>query len=135
MELSLPDAFLEPQFHNAIAVYLGAFESIRKERTFAVQSGLVKNMDFWHMEDSARQRARDAYMQGLELDEATKEELKDEGKNPNQWADPSFQPWLFGYDALAEAVRSLDKLEGRTTETFAARSEEQWTQLKPVTVI
>jgi salicylate hydroxylase len=119
---------------QALPLYLSAFESIRKDRTFAVQSGSVKNMDFWHMEDSARQRARDAFMKGIELDEATKEELKAEGKNPNQWADPQFQQWLFGYDALAEAQRALDKLEGKTKEAISHRSGEQSAPLKTVTV-
>lgn len=87
---------------QAIPAYLSAFESIRKERTYAVQTGSVKNMDFWHMEDSARQRARDAIMKGVEIDAETMQELRAEGKNPNQWADPTFQQWLFGYDAVTE---------------------------------
>lgn len=87
---------------QAIPAYLSAFESIRKERTYAVQTGSVKNMDFWHMEDCARQRARDAIMRGVEIDAETMRILKAEGKHPNQWADPSFQQWLFGYDAVAE---------------------------------
>ena len=54
------------------------------------------------MEDSARQRARDAIMKGVEIDAETMKELRAEGKNPNQWADPTFQQWLFGYDAVVE---------------------------------
>src|ERR1700744_4838347 len=85
---------------KSIPVYLSAFESIRKERTYLVQTGSVKNEDFWHMEDGARQRARDAIMKDVEIDEETLKELKSEGKNPNQWSDPEFQSWLFGYDAV-----------------------------------
>jgi salicylate hydroxylase len=85
-----------------VPLYMSAFESIRKERTYLVQTGSVKNEDFWHMEDGARQRARDAIMKGVEIDEETLKELKAEGKNPNQWSDPTFQAWLFGYDAVAE---------------------------------
>jgi salicylate hydroxylase len=92
---------------KSIPLYLSAFESIRKERTYMVQTGSVKNEDFWHMEDGARQRARDAIMKGHEIDEETLKELKSEGKNPNQWSDPAFQEWLFGYDAV-EAVSLLD---------------------------
>jgi|SRR5271154_6060205 len=94
---------------QAIPSYLSAFESIRKERTYAVQTGSVKNMDFWHMEDSARQRARDAIMKNVEIDEETLKELRAEGKNPNQWSDPTFQQWLFGYDAVAE-VNILERI-------------------------
>src|SRR5579859_8282274 len=82
--------------------YLDAFEKIRKERTYLVQTGSVKNEDFWHMEDGARQKARDAIMRGGEIEEETLKELRAEGKNPNQWSDPTFQSWLFGYDAVAE---------------------------------
>ena len=32
---------------QAIPAYLSAFVSIRKERTYAVQTGSVKNTDFW----------------------------------------------------------------------------------------
>jgi salicylate hydroxylase len=68
-----------------------------------VQMGSVKNREFWHMEDGARQRARDAVMKGVEIDEDTLDELRAEGKNPNQWSDSDFQEWLFGYHAV-EAV-------------------------------
>ena len=85
--------------------YLEAFEKIRKERTYLVQTGSVKNEDFWHMEDGARQKARDAIMRGVEIDEETLKALRAEGKNPNQWSDPTFQSWLFGYDAVQEVRR------------------------------
>ena len=87
---------------KSIPLYLSAFESIRKERTYMVQTGSVKNEDFWHMEDGARQRGRDAIMKGVEIDAETLKELRNEGKNPNLWSDPSFQEWLFGYDAVEE---------------------------------
>jgi len=82
--------------------YLSAFESIRKERTNIVQVGSVKNRDIWHMEDGTEQQTRDAIMRGAEVDEEKAEELKNEGKNPNQWSDPKFQKWLFGHDAVQE---------------------------------
>jgi salicylate hydroxylase len=89
----------------SIPRYLSAFESIRKERTYLVQTGSVKNEDFWHMKDGARQRARDAIMKGVEIDEETLKELRSEGKNPNPWSDLNFQSWLFGYDAVEEALQ------------------------------
>jgi len=91
--------------------YLEAFEAIRKDRCFQVQSGSVKNEDFWHMEDGARQRVRDAFMRSEQINEEDLKALKAEGKNPNQWADPNFQPWLFGYDPIGEAKRALDDVE------------------------
>ncbi len=86
------------------------------------------------MEDCARQRARDAIMKGVEIDADTLKELRTEGKNPNQWSDPTFQQWLFGYDAVAEANRILDKLEGKAKSTSEIVNGEHSSVLKAVEV-
>ena len=93
---------------QSVPLYLSAFESIRIERAYAVQTGSLRNEVFWHMEDGARQRARDAIMKGIQIGEKDLEELRNDGRNPNQWSDAGFQKWLFGYDAVAEANRNLD---------------------------
>lgn len=41
------------------------------------------------MMDCARQYAQDAIMKGDEIDADTLQELRTDGKNPNQWADPT----------------------------------------------
>jgi 2-polyprenyl-6-methoxyphenol hydroxylase-like FAD-dependent oxidoreductase len=75
-----------------ISHYISTFESIRKDRCYKVQSGLVKNEDFWHMEDGARQRARDAIMRDGVIDHVTLKELRNDGMK--QWTDPASQAWL-----------------------------------------
>jgi len=90
-----------------IPFYLSAFELIRKERTNIVQVGSIKNRDIWHMEDGTEQKTRDAIMRGAEVDQEKAEELKNEGKNPNQWSDPKFQKWLFGHDAVQEVCSDI----------------------------
>ena len=35
---------------------------------------------------------------------------------PNAWADPVFQPWLWGYDAAAEAQKLWDSCQGEKTQ-------------------
>jgi salicylate hydroxylase len=99
-----------------LSFYLEAFEAIRKDRCSQVQSGSIKNEDFWHMKDGPRQRVRDAFMRNEDINEEDAKELRPEGKNPNQWADPKFQPWLFGYDAVAEAKHFLDDVEAKRVD-------------------
>lgn len=52
--------------------------------------------DIFHMTDGERQHERDRQL--------TEEEAF-EGY-PNRWADPVFQEWLFGYDAISEVDKA-----------------------------
>jgi salicylate hydroxylase len=104
---------------KSIPLYLSAFESIRKERTSLVQTGSVKSVDFWHMEDGAHQRARDAIMKNVEIDEETFKELRCEGtQNPNPWNDLNLQPWLFGYDAIEEVYLLRNRSNSRQNKLW-----------------
>ena len=71
---------------------LTMFEQLRKSRTTQVVKGSSALRDIFHMPDGDRQRERDRQL------------LEDEPFEgyPNRWADPVFQSWLFGYDALGE---------------------------------
>ncbi|KAL2011840.1 hypothetical protein VTN00DRAFT_4558 [Thermoascus crustaceus] len=75
------------------------YEAIRKSRTTKVVKGSTALRDIFHMHDGPRQQERDRQL--LEQDPF-------EGF-PNRWADPVFQPFLFGYDAYVEAYRAWKK--------------------------
>ena len=94
---------------------LAIFESLRKPRTTRVVKGSTALRDIFHMHDGPRQQERDRQLL---------EEEPFEGY-PNRWADPVFQPWLFGYDAEAEVERAWKRyLEGTwpgVRGRFAAR--------------
>jgi salicylate hydroxylase len=87
----------------AVPAALGAFEQIRKPRCDVVQAASRSNGDIWHMPDGPAQERRDREMLGVmrgELNGSGDDESSAE--NPNRWSDESFQPWLFGYDTVAE---------------------------------
>ena len=97
--------------HN-IPRYLQAFQAIRKPRCEKVQQGSIANGRTWHLPDGPEQVTRD---QGMKRDDLSNEEAGTNGtsaqlENPNPWSDRSFQPWLFGYDCVAETNRMLDEL-------------------------
>lgn len=70
---------------------LEAFEEIRRPRCEIIQAGSRANGDIWHLHDGPEQEKRDRAMGGFEVLD-----------NPNRWSDKEFQPWLFGYDTVAE---------------------------------
>jgi salicylate hydroxylase len=84
------------------------YEKIRRPRCEIIQKGALENGDIWHMPDGDDQIARDLAMK-MTPDEI-KKQLK---KNPNQWSDPNFQPWLFGHDAIAVAKKALEEKTGK----------------------
>lgn len=77
-----------------LGIIMRAYETIRKPRTEKIQKGARVNGVVWHFDDGEEQERRDRAMQG---------KLKQGEVNPNSWADPKFQPWLFGHDAIKEA--------------------------------
>ena len=77
---------------NQIPCLLTIYESLRKPRTTRVVKGSTALRDIFHMADGPRQAERDRQL----LEEEPFEGF------PNRWADPVFQPWLFGYDAEKE---------------------------------
>ncbi|KAL9002213.1 MAG: hypothetical protein Q9188_004847 [Gyalolechia gomerana] len=83
------------QLHDALIIY----ERLRKSRTTAVVKGSTRLQCVFHMPDGPRQQERDRQL--------TQEEAF-EGY-PNPWADPVFQPYLFGYDADKEVEEAWAK--------------------------
>ena len=68
------------------------YESLRKSRTTKVVEGSTMLREIFHMVDGPQQIERDRQLLEQEPFEGF----------PNRWADPVFQPWLFGYDAEKE---------------------------------
>lgn len=79
---------------------LDAYEQLRKARSTVVVRGSTALQNVFHMPDGAAQRERDRVLL---------EDRPTEGF-PNRWRDPVFQPFLFGYDAYAEADRAWKAL-------------------------
>lgn len=79
-----------------LAKVLRAFEGIRKPRCETIQAGSRANGDIWHLHDGPEQERRDLAMGG---EAGENHKVND---NPNRWSDKAFQPWLFGYDTIAE---------------------------------
>ena len=83
---------------SQLADLLNIFEAVRKARTTRVVEGSTALRDIFHMDDGSQQQERDRQLLEQEPFEGY----------PNRWADPVFQPWLFGYDAYAEAYKAWD---------------------------
>lgn len=89
---------------SQISDLLVIYESLRKSRTTSVvQGSTYLGQKIFHLHDGPRQMERDRQL--LEHSNAPFEGF------PNRWADPVFQPWLFGYDADKEAREAWDKYE------------------------
>jgi salicylate hydroxylase len=84
---------------NDVPTLLRAFQAIRKPRCETIQKGSLANGEIWHMPDGPEQEQRDRDMK----------EIGKKSKNPNQWSDESFQPWLFGYDTVKEVRNKQEK--------------------------
>ncbi|KAF2085874.1 FAD/NAD(P)-binding domain-containing protein [Saccharata proteae CBS 121410] len=80
------------QLKDVLVIY----ERLRKARTTRVVKGSTALREIFHLEDGERQQERDRQL----LHEEPFEDY------PNRWADPVFQPWLFGYDAHAEVEKA-----------------------------
>ncbi|KAK5229848.1 hypothetical protein LTR96_003460 [Exophiala xenobiotica] len=104
-----------------------AYEKLRKRRCELVTKGSHANGDIWHLPDGEDQEERDSIMGAQVVDDktdaaaaaATATAAHAQKKNLNQWSDPAFQPWLWGYDAFAEANAYLDlEFQAVTVENF-----------------
>ncbi|RMZ86670.1 hypothetical protein DV736_g6103, partial [Chaetothyriales sp. CBS 134916] len=76
------------------------YEDLRKERGRAIALETFKQREAFHMPDGAEQRQRDAIFAAAMAS----------GPIPafsSRWTCPTFQPWLYGYNAYAEADRAF----------------------------
>ncbi|KAF2675308.1 FAD binding domain-containing protein [Microthyrium microscopicum] len=85
---------------NAIKLY----EDLRKERSRSIALETFKQREAFHMPDGEEQQQRDAiFAAALES-----------GPVPSfssRWTCPTFQPWLYGYDAYADADRAVSAVK------------------------
>lgn len=113
---------------DEIPFLLNLYEKIRRPRCEKIQKGAYENSDIWHMPDGDDQIARDKAMKAevpLNKESAENQEVKKLApfKNPNQWSDDNFQPWLFGHDAIKVAkVRLTEARNTGSTELCATSS-------------
>lgn len=82
-----------------IAAAMKNYETRRKRRVEIIQQGARANSHIWHMPDGDEQEERDAMMRAPA-----------DRKNPNQWSDPKFQKWMFGWNAFTDSYQSESKL-------------------------
>lgn len=83
---------------NEVPALMTVYEKLRRPRAERIQKGAYENGDIWHMPDGDEQELRDLGMSGR---------LPAGARNPNQWADGDFQPWLFGHNAITVAQKRL----------------------------
>lgn len=75
------------------------YVNLRRDRCYIILDAARNNGNIWHLPDGPEQEKRDKGMREGPKEEAVQDSKKE---NPNKWSDPSFQPWMFGYDAYAE---------------------------------
>ncbi len=75
------------------------YQELRMERGRKIQLETFRQRDDSHMEDGEAQEKRDALMMSM-----LGKELK--GPFPSRWTCPEIQPFLYGYDAYAEAEKA-----------------------------
>ncbi|OJJ48752.1 hypothetical protein ASPZODRAFT_1667690 [Penicilliopsis zonata CBS 506.65] len=81
---------------------LRLYESLRKSRGEAIVREAFKQRHDFHMPDGEEQIKRDQVF----LSQLGKE-IK--GAFPSRWTCPEVQPWLYGYDAVAEVEKAVEE--------------------------
>jgi salicylate hydroxylase len=82
---------------------LHLYEELRKDRTRIITDGARANVDIWHLPDGPEQEVRDNKLISATNDPGEEVAEVESQRHPNSWNDPTFQPWLFGFDAVADA--------------------------------
>ncbi|KAJ5792767.1 uncharacterized protein N7503_008745 [Penicillium pulvis] len=80
---------------------LHMFEKLRKLRSEAIAKETFKQRNDFHMQDGLDQEERDRIFTSQLGKELT-------GVFPSRWTCPVVQPWIYGYDAIAEAEKALN---------------------------
>ena len=83
---------LADDVESAMKVY----ESVRKERADKIQSSASVTRKALHLPDGEEQRKRDEAIRGT-------------GRNPDLWADPEFQEFMWGVDVMKETVENWEE--------------------------
>lgn len=82
---------------------LTIFETIRKDRTTRIVKGSSHYQKIFHMHDGPLQQERDRQLVEYQAEPF-------EGY-PMKWRDPSFQPWLWGYDVESAVEEAWERYE------------------------
>ncbi|KAL3475981.1 salicylate hydroxylase [Aspergillus californicus] len=86
-----------------IPTRLKVYQSIRKERAEKIQNSASETRLALHLPDGEKQRQRD-------------EAIKSGGKNPDLWADKSWQEFMWGTDVMKQTVDGWDDLVRHASE-------------------
>ncbi|KAM0097604.1 hypothetical protein ACP6JE_007869 [Aspergillus fumigatus] len=95
---------------------LHTFEKLRKLRSEAIARETFKQRNDFHMPDGPDQEARDKIFTSQLGKEIT-------GAFPSRWTCPVVQPWIYGYDAIAEAEKALRGKGFLTIEELLSQEE------------
>ena len=75
------------------------YEALRRPRTTKIVAAATAQQYWYHLHDGEAQKHRDTVMGA---------EVSCEG-DPFLWREPTFAPWLYGYDAYAEAEKAVEQ--------------------------
>jgi salicylate hydroxylase len=110
----LAECLSSAQSLSDIPQLLRLYEQLRMDRVHIVTDGARETVLTWHLPDGPEQQARDAKLlksapakppekpSGEQSGLGAGATVKVTAENPNSWSDPLFQPWLFGFDAVAD---------------------------------
>jgi len=105
------------QLPTALKIY----EGMRKERAERIQNSAAANRTSLHLPDGEAQMKRDAAMRRASGG-------KDGGKNPDLWADNTWQDFMWGVDVMKDVVDNWQSW----LETVEGKNENQ---IKPYTAV
>ncbi|KAI0843902.1 putative monooxygenase [Daldinia vernicosa] len=86
---------------DKLAPALGLYQQLRKIRGEAIAKEALGQRDSFHLPDGPSQEQRDAIF----LENVDKEPPP---HFPSRWTCPTVQPWLYSYDAVAEADKAYE---------------------------
>ncbi|OQV09877.1 FAD binding domain-containing protein [Cladophialophora immunda] len=86
----------------SLSAALAKYEALRKPRTTEVVRAATRQQGWYHLPDGEKQQMRDAMIGAP---------MSMEG-DPFLWREPTFAPWLYGYDAYAEAKKQAGQVNG-----------------------
>ncbi|KAJ5651079.1 uncharacterized protein N7484_004802 [Penicillium longicatenatum] len=85
---------------ESVPTALSVYEAVRKERAERIQNSASETRKALHLPDGEEQRKRD-------------EAIRGPGKNPDLWADHSWQDFMWGTDVMKETVDNWSDLVAR----------------------
>ena len=90
---------------------LKVFEAVRKERAERIQSSATETRRVLHLPDGEEQRERDRRMKARTRREHGQNETRERGediRNPDLWADGTWQGYMWGVDIMKEALQAWE---------------------------